>query len=144
MYIYADPNEPFLGRLLRMVAVLALVCVSPLSNAQVSIYQEDGKLIRAPRALGVLGSELFGDKVNFYSGSLEFVQNDVALPRKLSAACIDGTAASDGGRTTGENAFWRLGYGNPGVCTVYLPLQKVGSAKAHGSCAAASPATQAQ
>lgn len=98
MYIYADPKRPFLGRLLHIVAGLALVCASPLSHAQVSIYQEDGKLIRAPRALGVLGSELFGDKVNFYSGSLEFVQNDVslqgnsALPVSMGRRLVTGAA----------------------------------------------------
>ena len=37
-------------------------------------------MIRAPQAVGTLGNGLFGDKVNLYTGSLEFVQNDVSLP----------------------------------------------------------------
>jgi hypothetical protein len=37
----------------------------------VSQYQEQGKLIRAPQALTVLGQDLFGDKVNLYTGALD-------------------------------------------------------------------------
>lgn len=36
--------------------------------------------MRAPRAIGVLGDDLFGDKVNFYTGSLDFTQLDVSIP----------------------------------------------------------------
>ncbi|WP_431052986.1 hypothetical protein [Roseateles sp. L2-2] len=42
-------------------------------------YFENGKLIRAPKALSMLGPDLFGDRVNLYRGTLEFVQTDVNL-----------------------------------------------------------------
>jgi RHS repeat-associated protein len=42
-------------------------------------YVENGKLIRAPKAITALGTDLFGDKVNLYRGTLEFVQTDVSL-----------------------------------------------------------------
>jgi hypothetical protein len=63
------------------ICVLAVAISSNNATAQqVSQYQEQGKLIRAPQALGVLGADLFGDKVNLYTGTLEFVQTDVSLP----------------------------------------------------------------
>ena len=42
-------------------------------------YFQNGKLIRAPKALTALGNDLFGDRVNLYRGTLEFVQTDVSL-----------------------------------------------------------------
>ena len=56
----------------------ALVLTAPAMAA--SMYDDQGKLIRAPRALGVLGENLFGDETNFYTGALSFVQTDVSLP----------------------------------------------------------------
>ncbi|WP_426116091.1 RHS repeat domain-containing protein [Massilia sp. PWRC2] len=50
------------------------------SFADTSTYQEQGKLIRAPRDVARLGADLLGDKVNLYTGALEFVQTDVSLP----------------------------------------------------------------
>lgn len=57
----------------------ASVCVFPIlaalpvaSVAQtVSRYQDQNQLIRAPQALAGLGADLFGDKVNLYTGALE-------------------------------------------------------------------------
>ena len=45
-----------------------------------SIYTESGKLTRADEAVTSLGPDLFGDKVNLYNGTVEFVQNDFAIP----------------------------------------------------------------
>ena len=45
-----------------------------------SAYSEGGKLIRSDESLVALGNEMFGDRVGLYSGSLEFVQNDVSIP----------------------------------------------------------------
>jgi len=43
-------------------------------------YEEQSQLVRAGRSVAALGPDLFGDKVNLYNGSLQFVQTDVALP----------------------------------------------------------------
>jgi hypothetical protein len=49
----------------RLLGVLAVAGALPPTLAQnASIYQEQGKLIRAPQAVTRLGPELFGDKVN--------------------------------------------------------------------------------
>jgi hypothetical protein len=61
---------------------LSLLFWHPASSLaqDASTYKEQGKLIHAPRDIAQLGSDLFGDKVNLYTGSLEFVQTDVSLP----------------------------------------------------------------
>jgi YD repeat-containing protein len=50
------------------------------ANFDPANYFENGKLIRAPKAIAAYGPDLFGDRVNLYRGSLEFVQTDVSLP----------------------------------------------------------------
>lgn len=59
-------------RLLASIIMLACVGVAPavLAQSETTIPAEHGKLPRAPQALGVLGPDLFGDKVNIYNGSL--------------------------------------------------------------------------
>ena len=63
-----------------LVAAGMATLMIPSASAQTSTYQELGQLIRAPRAITALGPDLFGDKVNLYTGDLEFVQTDVSLP----------------------------------------------------------------
>jgi RHS repeat-associated protein len=60
----------------------ALLTVLPVvSLAQdISIYDEQGKLLRGNERVSTLGTDLFGDQVSLYTGSLEFVQTDVSLP----------------------------------------------------------------
>jgi len=60
------------------LATLAL-CVSPLCIAE-TIYTDQNKLFGSARQITTLGPSLFGDKVNLYTGTLEFVQEDVSLP----------------------------------------------------------------
>jgi hypothetical protein len=52
--------------------------------AQETIYENQAKLIRSPNSVTRLGDDLFGDKVNLYTGALEFVQTDVSLPGNSS------------------------------------------------------------
>jgi hypothetical protein len=68
---------------LRCFAAAALATLSHHALADsvvVSPYQEHGKLIRAPQQVIALGNDLLGDRVNLYTGTLEFVQTDVSLP----------------------------------------------------------------
>jgi RHS repeat-associated protein len=59
--------------------LLALAC-SNLSAQSTSLDQEISQAIKAPNAVVQIGTDLFGDKVNLFTGSLEFVQTDVSLP----------------------------------------------------------------
>ncbi len=63
-----------------LAALAALASLAGAAHAQTSIYSEQDKLIRADRTVGTLGADLFGDKVNFYNGTIEFTQTDVSLP----------------------------------------------------------------
>jgi RHS repeat-associated protein len=73
--------RPTRGATKLIIASCLLALAVPLASAQeTTTYKEQGKLIRAPRDVGVLGPDLFGDKVNLYTGNLEFVQTDVSLP----------------------------------------------------------------
>lgn len=56
-----------------------LFCVSSVCWAD-TIYMDQNKLFRSARNVTTLGADLFGDKVNLYTGALEFVQTDVSLP----------------------------------------------------------------
>ena len=62
-----------------LAAMGLLATLAAPAHAQ-SIYSEQDKLIRADRTVGTLGADLFGDKVNFYNGTLEFTQTDVSIP----------------------------------------------------------------
>jgi YD repeat-containing protein len=62
------------------IASLSSFLLSQAALAQQTPYTEQAKLIRAPQAVTTLGTDLFGDKVNLYTGGLEFVQTDVSIP----------------------------------------------------------------
>ncbi len=80
--------------------VLAALAAQFAAASETSIYTEQGKLIRAPEAIGSMGPDLLGDKINFYTGKLEFTQTDVSLQgnnglpvqvaRRFSAAAREG------------------------------------------------------
>lgn len=56
-----------------------LCCTGQLFAADPTPISEQYKLIKAPTAVGKLGTDLFGDRINYYNGALEFVQQDVSL-----------------------------------------------------------------
>jgi YD repeat-containing protein len=92
-----------------LAATLIIATVGLPAPAQ-SIYVEQGKLIRAPQAVGALGTDLFGDSVNYYSGSLEFIQNDINLPGNNALPVSIGRHLSTGSFSMGGGLFgkWDL------------------------------------
>jgi RHS repeat-associated protein len=80
------------------------------TSAGPTTLTEQGKLIRAPQAVGVLGPDLFGDKINFYNGSLEFVQTDVSLPGNNSLPVSVGRRLVTGNKNQANHLFmeWDL------------------------------------
>ena len=96
-----------------VAALLALTISSGATAAVDTIYSEQGKLIRAGEAVGTLGADLFGDKVNLYTGTVEFIQNDVSLPGNNSLPVSVGRRLVTGGESIlnrGDRAFgdWEL------------------------------------
>jgi YD repeat-containing protein len=70
-----------LKNIFSLVVFFSSVFITTPSRAQSdTFYTEQNKLIRAPQAYTRLGADLFGDKVNLYTGSLEFIQTDVSIP----------------------------------------------------------------
>jgi hypothetical protein len=57
----------------------ALQAVGGPADVTQSAYSEGGKLVRADENVTALGSDLFGDRVNLYDGSVQFIQTDVSL-----------------------------------------------------------------
>ena len=50
------------------------------TGAGISFYEEQSQLVRGSRGVTALGDQLFGDKVDLYTGALRFDQTDIALP----------------------------------------------------------------
>lgn len=70
------------GNALSFVRVLHCLTLGlPLAvhAQQSSTYEEQSKLMRAPKAYASIGSDLFGDTVNLSNGTVNFKQTDVSL-----------------------------------------------------------------
>lgn len=72
--------------------MLASAWCTAQAQSTTTIYEEYRKLVQRGSSLSAVGDDLFGDHVNLYSGSVEFVQTDVSLPGN------DGLAVSVGRR----------------------------------------------
>ncbi len=101
---------------LRVRGLLAAVISMSVAGGShaTSFYEEQNQLIRASRSVSALGPSLFGDKVNLYTGTLEFVQGDLSLPG--NNALFVGVSRK---LATGPNA--RLLQGNFGGWDLEIP-----------------------
>jgi len=86
-------------------AFLVLVCLCSSAKAQVTQYDEQYKLIRAPRAFSSLGPDLFGDAINLYNGTLSFTQTDVSLRGNNALPVVVGRRIAAGTGPLGLHAF---------------------------------------
>lgn len=93
------------GRPGTLGAFLLLVCLCSSAYAQVTQYEEQYKLIRAPRALSTLGPDLFGDAINLYNGTLSFTQTDVSLKGNNALPVAVGRRIAAGTSPPGSHAF---------------------------------------
>ena len=73
-------NTKFVLFAATMAAQAAQAAQAAHAQQTPTTFTDQNKLIRAPQAVTRLGADLFGDKVNLYTGSLEFVQADISLP----------------------------------------------------------------
>ncbi|GAB3448374.1 hypothetical protein GCM10027320_42330 [Massilia solisilvae] len=122
----------------------ALPTVSVAETPSVSRYQDQNQLIRAPQALASLGTNLFGDKVNLYTGALEFIQTDVSLsgnsslPVQMGRRLVAGVTASTDNTSFGNwdmeiphlhgvfSEGWVDVHGNNSRCSVFGAPEPVG------------------
>jgi hypothetical protein len=107
-----DEILSFKGASYLLAAVLGALGAPSAAYAQATptTQTEQSKLIRAPDALGVLGNDLFGDRLNFYDGSLEFSQEDVSIPGNNKLPVRVGRRLQTGSRNEANHMFreWEL------------------------------------
>ncbi|MDQ1835504.1 RHS repeat-associated core domain-containing protein [Massilia sp. CCM 9029] len=104
------PDRSTSKRISASLPFLLFVAMSAHSQTA-TVRTEDAKLIRASRAMTVLGPDLFGDKVNIYNGALEFVQTDVSIPGNSKLPVAVGrrmVTGSEGFRRNGLFKNWDL------------------------------------
>ena len=106
-----EPNSKVLFKIVRRLLSVSttIAFATGYASAQVSVYSEQGKLFRAPDAITTLGANLFGDKVNLYTGGLEFVQTDVSLPGNNSLPVSVGATVAHRHRARQPYLVWWLG-----------------------------------
>lgn len=77
---FARFSRPSLRLLPRLAMLASASAAMPVAAQESGIYQEQERLIKAPNAILKADSKLFGDAINLYTGSLEFVHTDADLP----------------------------------------------------------------
>ena len=68
-----SPSRAFVFVSLQFVSLIA-------SGQNITSFEEQRKQILSPSAVAAVGTDLFGDSINFYNGALDFTQTDVSLP----------------------------------------------------------------
>ena len=95
----------------RIITISALVAATGQAGAQETTdFKEQFKLIRGVNAVASVGADLFGDRVNLYTGGLEFVQTDVSLPGNNDLPVTLGRRLTAGQYTFDDQPFgkWSL------------------------------------
>jgi hypothetical protein len=88
--------------------VFGIFLIANTVSAQTTtVIDEQYKQIKAPGAIAKLGTDLFGDRVNLYNGSLEFTQTDVSIPGNNALPVEIGRRFVTGSRNLGGRAFGR-------------------------------------
>ena len=91
-----------LRRALGAQALAMASCLAMPALAQtLTVYEEQGQLVRGSRNITAIGHDALGDRINPYTGSLEFVQTDFALPGNHSLPVGVGRRLKTG------NTFWQ-------------------------------------
>ena len=103
------------SRLLLLVAACsAAVTFALTSQAQVtdvvSVVHMQGRAPIAPDAISVLGTDMFGDSINLFTGSFSFEQTDLSLPGNsaLPVALIRTHSPGRAWQVRGSAADWDL------------------------------------
>jgi len=80
------------------------------SAGEVNYSYLQGQMPMSPDSIGTLGPDLFGDKVNFFNGSLSFEQSDLSLPGNNALPVAVGRSYEPGrdGVVTGQFGDWDI------------------------------------
>lgn len=74
----SDSRRP--ARFVAVFLVAALTTLPLVAFGQVDYNAEDAKRIKSAEVVGALGDDLFGESVNFYTGSTSFRHTDLSIP----------------------------------------------------------------
>lgn len=102
-----------------VLAAMAFATVDAHAQTANTLYEEQGNLIRAPQAVTSLGADLFGDKVNLYTGTAEFVQTDFSLPGNNSLPVSVGRRFVAGNQPHGKGHFGQWDLEIPHIHGIY-------------------------
>lgn len=61
-------------------SAVAVALATTAGSGGETVYTEAGKLVRADLSIEALDTGLFGEKVNLYNGTVDFVQTDFSVP----------------------------------------------------------------
>ena len=93
--------------------VLPFVTAAAAYAQTATVIEEQYKQIKAPHAFSKIGTDLFGDKVNLYNGTAQFIQTDISLPGNNELAVELGRRFSAGQRIMGSRPFGRWDFEIP-------------------------------
>jgi RHS repeat-associated protein len=96
-----------LHSLLRKFLILAGFALCPAYAQDTEPYQQQANLIKAPEAALKLGTDLFGDQINLYTGSVSFQHTDVSLRGNNALDVSIGRRLAVGTRVVGGHQFGR-------------------------------------
>ncbi|KAB7768813.1 type IV secretion protein Rhs [Xanthomonas maliensis] len=97
-------RRPALG----LLVLVALLIALPSIAAADDVYDDYGRLIKTGATIKSPGSQLFGENINLYTGSLELVQTDVELKGSNALQVRIGRRFTVGNPSQGHFKLWDL------------------------------------
>jgi hypothetical protein len=94
-------------RSLRKLLLLVTFTLCSAHAQDTEPYQHQASLIKAPAAALKLGTDLFGDQINLYTGSVSFHHTDVSLRGNNALGVSIGRRLAVGTRVVGGHQFGR-------------------------------------
>lgn len=95
------------ARIRNALGFVVALGIAQLAIADTTTFNELSNAVRAPNAVAKIGTDLFGDQVNLYSGRLEFAQTDISLPGNNALPVSVGRRLVAGERGMGQRHFGR-------------------------------------
>nr|WP_230595366.1 hypothetical protein [Xanthomonas vasicola] len=100
--------KPLQRRALGLLGLIALLALLPSSAAAEEVYDDYGRLIKTGATIKSPGSQLFGENINLYTGSLELAQTDVELKGNNALEVRIGRRFTVGNPSQGHFKLWDL------------------------------------
>jgi hypothetical protein len=117
------PNSASFLRPVPLASLLLAIgfgaCTQPSQAQLTTTYEEQSKLMRAPKAYASIGADLFGDTVNLSNGTLQFRQTDVSVKGNDALAVSVGRRFTVGTQAIPNRAFGRWNIDIPHIHGIF-------------------------